>query len=139
MNKANIIFILLFGVITCHVFSQEDARVLASADTSNFSVNVNEEWLLYNSYVDHYKTDSAQLEIIIQHDNNIDWQVEQFVGTIKSSSLVPRTIQNLLFILITDTYSVRIDQEGKCYLKFLTGILPSTEKVIIPVRVYYKI
>ena len=119
-------------------FSQNNAAAIAAADSTGFSTGNTNGWQLFNSYVAPYKTDSAQLEIIIQHANNINWSQEQFVGKIKISSLVPHNTQTVSYNLMNTVYTLRIKDDGKCYLKFVSGSLPITDPAIIPVKVYYK-
>lgn len=102
-------------------FSQNNASAIANADTTNFSVNANGEWQLYNSYVALYGTDSVVLEITVQHANNINWSQEQYVGKVKTPSLRPATTQTVGFTLIADNYSLKVQNDGKCYLKLVAG------------------
>jgi hypothetical protein len=131
------ILILLFSFSICTSYSQDNVAI-ANADTSNFSVNIGGGWQLFNSYVSTLSVDSVLLEIIVQHTNSIDLSVEQYVGKIKILAMRPALSQTLFFNLIAAYYSLRIDQGGKCYLKFLTGARPASNPFVIPVRVVYK-
>jgi hypothetical protein len=119
-------------------FAQSDSAVLAAADTSRFSVNVGEGWLLYNSYVSEHGTDSVELEVIVRHDNNVSWNEEHYVGKIKFEALIPLTNQTIYFNLLSDQFAVRLDTTGRCYLKFVSGAVPSANPVVIPIRLTYK-
>jgi len=139
MNKL-IFFIAV--LLTCNVtFAQKQSKTLAlaTADTTNFSVNSRAGWQLFNSYVAPIKTDSIMVEVIVQHDRTIDWRQEQLVGRIKSPNLLPQNSQTLPFNLIYDTYQLRIEPNGKCYLRLISGSLPDGDPVIIPVRAVYKL
>jgi len=139
MNK---LILLVAILLTCNMtFAQKQpkALALATADTTNFSVNSRAGWQLYNSYVAPIKQDSVTIEMIIQHDRTIDWKQEQLIGHIKSGNLLPKTGQTLSFRLITDVYQLRIEPSGRCYLRLATGSLAAGDPVIIPVRGLYKL
>ncbi len=132
------VFILILFVGRVPALSQNDA--LAAADTSYFSVNHSGGWLLYNSRAHvNESSDSAELEIIIQHDITINLQEYQFVGTIKGGAFRPVSSQLVTLDLITHSYVVRIDSDGRCYVKLQSGILPPGNAVVIPVQVTYRI
>lgn len=114
-------------------------KVFASADTSSFKVNNVEGWQLFNSYVSAVSSDSATLELIIQRVNYIDLSIEQYLGNIKTASLIPSTEQTITYLLASDNYTVRIDGRGNCYLKFVSGSLPSTDPFVLPIKVFYKL
>jgi hypothetical protein len=147
MNLSKIInikrLLVIFGLLFCfnHVLAQqpEHSKALAAADSSKFSPNKKDGWQLFNSYVATTSKDSATLELIIQHANNIDWKQEQYVGKVKDKSLQPGKPQTLPFNLLTDNYQLRIDAQGKCYVKFLNGSLPSSDPFILPLKVFYKL
>ncbi len=119
-------------------FSQDHAAALAAADSVNFSINRGDGWKLFNSYAAVYKKDSVQLEIILQHNNTINWKQEQSIGKVKTAGLVPQKEQTTVFNLMMTNYSLRIDTKGKCYLSLTSGPVPQENPVIIPVRVFYK-
>lgn len=145
--KPNIIFKLCFLTVTVFlsfsvntVVAQADySKAYAAADSSRFSLNKKDGWQLFNSFVSNYQKDSAQLELIIQHANNIDWRQEQYIGKIKYQPLQPGQEQSLPFNLLLDTYILRIDDNGKCYLKFISGTLPTADPFIFPLKVLYKL
>jgi hypothetical protein len=144
--KLNIIFkicfllLIIFSCATTLVNAQDDHnKALAAADSSKFSPNKKGGWQLFNSFVSSYQKDSARLELIMQHANNIDWKQEQYVGKIKYEPLQPSKEQSLPFNLLTDNYVLRIDDNGKCYLKFMSGSLPTANPVILPLSVLYRL
>lgn len=137
--KAFIIINILCLVLHNNLYAQDHSKALAAADTSRFSPNKKDGWQLFNSFVNNYQKDSAQVELILQHDGTIDWKQEQLVGKIKYRPLQPSTGQDLPFKLLNESYSLRIDDKGKCYLKFINGFMPTANPFIIPLRVYYKL
>jgi hypothetical protein len=130
--------LILFLTGLSRSFSQDHAAALAVADSVNFSINRGDGWKLFNSYATVYKKDSVQLEMILQHNNTVNWKVEQLVGKVKTASLIPQKEQMLVFNLMMTNYSLRVDTNGKCYLLLTSGPVPQEDPVIIPVRVFYK-
>lgn len=130
------ICVLLLGSVFIS-YSQDHTAAMAKADTTGFSTNKTDGWKIFNSYAAAYK-DSVQLEIILQHNNTINWKEEQMVGKIKTTGLIPPKEQVAVFNLMMTNYSLRIDTKGKCYLTLTSGPVPQEDPVIIPVRVFYK-
>lgn len=118
--------------------AQNNAQAIAAADSSRFSINSGGGWQLYNSYVAQHNTDSVRLELIVQHANNIVWNNEQYVGKIKMASLQPATDRTISFSLLNDVYTVRVETNGKCYLKLSAGSVPSGTMTVLPVFIYYR-
>lgn len=138
MNKL-IFFVAM--LLTCNLtFAQKHNHGMAveNADTTNFKVNYQAGWQIYNSYVEPINTDSVVVEIILQHDRAIDWKQEQFVGRIKLASGVPKTSQTTSFMLMFDEYQLRVEPNGRCYLWLAKGAIHDGDPVIIPVKVSYK-
>ncbi len=131
--------IMLCLVLHNNLYAQDHSKALAAADTSRFSPNKKDSWQLFNSFVSNYQKDSAQVELILQHDGTIDWKQEQLVGKIKYQPLQPSAAQTLPFKLLNESYSLRIDDKGKCYLKFINGFIPTANPFIIPLKVNYKL
>jgi hypothetical protein len=121
------------------VKAQDHSKAYAAADTSRFSVNSKDGWKLFNSYVAGYKKDSATLELIIEHTNNINWTKEQYVGKIKYQPFHPAKEQIVSFGLLTNEYVMRIENTGKCYLRLKNGALPSANPFIFPLKLFYKL
>jgi hypothetical protein len=111
----------------------------ASADSSYIAVNRKNGWLFMSSYLSSMGPDSVLIEMIVHHDRTIDWKQEQLVGRIKPTNLLPKSSQTLPFNLIYDTYQLRIEPNGKCFLRLITGSLPDGDPVIVPVRAVYKL
>lgn len=120
------------------ILAQRDSIAFAAADTSKFSPNKAKGWQLFNSYVSTYKSDSATLELIIQHANNINWISEQLVGSISYSVLIPREEQNIPFKLLTNNYMLRIDTKGRCFIRLVSGDYPTDNPLVIPLKIFYK-
>jgi hypothetical protein len=127
-----------FFFITATIHAQDsDSAALAAADTTNFSRNVNENWQLYNSYIAPQGTDSVMVQLILQHDNNINWSNEQNVGKIKDISLLPGAERPMPFSLGGINYQLRIDTAGECYLKVVSGDPPVDDPVVLPFTIIY--
>lgn len=132
--------LLSFG----ETIAQDNSKALAkafataSADSSYIAVNKKAGWQFLSSYLTPINSDSVMIEMIVQHDKTIDWNQEQLVGRIKSTSMLPRTSQTVSFSLIDNVYQLRVEPNGRCYLRLATGVLPDADPVIIPVRAVYK-
>lgn len=114
-----------------------DSAALAAADTTNFSRNADGNWQLYNSYVAPQGTDSVMVQLILQHDNNINWSDEQNVGRIKDISLLPSAERPIPFSLGGINYQLRIDTGGECFLKVVSGDPPVDDPVVLPFTIIY--
>jgi hypothetical protein len=134
-----LILFTIFSIISSVAKSQNNSIAFAAADSSKFSPNLKDGWQLFNSYVSTYKKDSATLELIIQHTNNINWTKEQFIGKIKYPALLPKAEQVAFFTLISNKYRIRIETTGRCYLNFIAGAIPTGEPVILPLTIFYKL
>jgi hypothetical protein len=133
-------FLGLFQCISiCSSYSQNNASAFAAADSTRFSVDLNGGWQLFNSHVNQYHTDSAVIELIVQHNNNVNWYQPQYVGKIKYNPLKPDTDQNILFNLLYSTYRILIKKNGKCYITFVSGSMPANNPAVIPLKAYYKL
>jgi len=132
--------LLWFGELSAQNNSKELAKAFekASADSSYIAVNIKADWRFLASYLTTIKTDSVMIEMIVQHDRTIDWNQEQLVGRIKSTSMLPKASQTVSFSLISDVYQLRVEPNGRCYLRLVSGSLPDSDPVILPVRAKYK-
>ncbi|MDX1955745.1 MAG: hypothetical protein SFU20_09450 [Chitinophagaceae bacterium] len=126
-----------FLVLSFEADAQSDSIALNSADTSQFSPNQQGNWRIYNAFFLDLGADSVQLELILRQDQTLDWGAEHYIGRIKNPSYVPQSEQSLSFVLVNNTYSVRIDSIGKCYLKQLSGAPPVEAIVVVPVRINF--
>ena len=139
LNKIIYFTLLLFFCSASEKGSaQNNAAAIAHADTTGFSCNGNGGWQLYNSYVAAKGADSVQVEIILQHSNNIALTMEQYVGKIKLSALRPAAERTAFFYITGNRYYLRVNNDGKCYLRFMSGALPGGEPLILPVKITYK-
>lgn len=141
-----IYFLLAFALISFGELAAQDNSVIlanafakASADSSYIAVNKRGGWQFLASYLTPINTDSVMIEMIVQHDRTIDWTQEQLVGRIKSISMRSKTSQIVSFSLMSDIYQLRVEPNGRCYLRLATGTLPDGDPVIIPVRAVYKL
>ena len=139
----SIIIILAFLFTICSsTFSQntkESVLAKATSDSSSFVINVKGGWQQYGSSVVPISTDRILLETIVQHiKTGIDWTLEQYIGKIKSNSSRPSKSQTASFDLLRNNYELRIEANGKCYIRLASGNLPDSNPVIIPIRVVFK-
>lgn len=134
-----ITFLLIITGFGYKAAAQNDSAALAAADSSRFSVNKQEGWQLYNSFINFYQSDSAQVEIIVEHTNDINFMAEQYVGRIKYNPLLPQDEQIIEFDLLSNRYTLRVTNTGECFLRFLSGVNPDGDPVVIPIRVCYKL
>lgn len=140
MNKFIFLVAILLTSSTTFAQTKLKALALATADTTNFSVNSRAGWQLYNSYIAPINTDSITVEMIVQHDRvAIDWKQEQLVGRIKQGSMCLKRSQTVSFMLMFDEYLLRVEPNGRCYLWLAKGPIPDGDPVIIPVRAKYKL
>ena len=84
--------------------AQDNSKAFAAADSSRFSPNKNGGWKLFNSFVNIYQKDSAQVELILQHDGIIDWKQEQMIGKIIVKCI---TGVSILFMTILLFYQIK--------------------------------
>lgn len=142
MKYKNSLLILSLVVAGCMLsrpaHAQDHTAAIAAADTAHFSVNKAEGWQLFNSYMAARTGDSVLLELILQHAHTIDWKQEQLVGKIKTGSFQPKTDRAIPFLLAGSSYALRIDKNGKCYLRLAAGALPPAGPVVIPLAVKFK-
>lgn len=133
--------LLWFGELSAQNNSKElvKASAKASADSSYIAVNKKAGWQFFSSYLTPIKADSVMIEMVVQHDRAIDWKQEQLVGRIKSTSMLPKASQTVSFSLIFDLYQLRVEPNGKCYLRLASGTLPDGDPIILPIRVKYKL
>lgn len=133
------ILIILLVLVAIIASAQDHSKALASADTLSFSINKKEGWLLYNSFIAPVKTDSVAIGLIFQHDRDINWDQEQLIGKIRTESLFPKAVQTITYKLMQDIYQIRVDKNGKCYLRLVSGSVPGESgPVILPIRAVYK-
>ena len=140
--KKIVLIATILTLICSNMFSQitkESVLAKATADSSSFVININEGWKQYGSSIGILPSDSIMLETIVQHANTaIDWSQEQFIGKVKSNSLRPIKDQTVTFDLLSSIYQIRIEHNGKCYLRLASGNVPDEDPVILPIRAVYK-
>lgn len=136
-----ILFSALFFLVTLTSKSQTtDSAVIANADTTNFRPTTDSTWTLYNSYIGTTSDDSIDFEIIVQHPlAGIDWTQEQYVGLMKNQSFIPTSNKVIPFVIegMQGNYILHIAVDGSCYLKSADGNLPSTDPLVLYVKVKY--
>jgi hypothetical protein len=133
------ILILVLIALNQTIYAQHN-QALSNADTTFFSVNTDNGWKLFNSFIKQAQsTDSVQLEIICFQTVPLDWTNVQYIGKIKNSSFFPSQDQVVKINLISCFYEVLIKTNGKCYLKFYSGQLPGGSNNTIPINIYYRL
>lgn len=137
--KTIVFFTFLLFVKPKSSFAQNHTIAFAAADSTRFSVNNNGGWKLFNSYIHKPTPDTAELELIVQHTNNINWSQEHYVGKIKFSPAIPLAPQNIPFNLSNGSFILRVDTNGKCFLRFLSGVLPAVNPIVLPFKVSYTV
>jgi hypothetical protein len=108
------------------------------ADSSFFSVNAAGDWSLYQAYAKPSDGGSVSLEMILRHSNSVDWKQDQYVGMLRKKSLIPKQEREIPFNRGLDAYHLRIDRQGRCFVKLVNGQLPAADPVIIPFKVNYQ-
>lgn len=130
---------LLGGELLAQNHIKDEVLTRATADSSYFAINKQAGWQQYSCHIAPINTtDSVMIEMIIQHDKSIDWKLEQYIGKIKSTNLLPKSSQLLMFDLLTNIYKLRIEPNGNCYIHLFSGSLPDSDPIIIPIRFRYK-
>ncbi|MDP4269357.1 MAG: hypothetical protein Q8909_04440 [Bacteroidota bacterium] len=136
------IYIAAIALFVClgGLFAQTKSDILAraTADSSYFAINKKSGWGQYASHLTPIKTDSVMIETVLQHDKSIDWKQEQYIGKIKANGMQPKASRTASFNLLSNTYQLRVEPNGKCYLQLTSGSLPDGDPAIVPVRVVYK-
>lgn len=139
-NKGKIILLALVCFVTLANAQTHEAE-LAAADSSRFSVNGKEGWQVFNSYVavKPSNSDSAEINLIVQHANNMDFKQEQLIGTIKYVPLQPKNTQVIFFKSMLDNNSlkIRIEPDGQCWLSVLGNNPLITNHLIIALKIFY--
>ena len=117
----------------------KQAAAKSTADSSHIAVYKKGGWQSLVSHLTPMKQDSVLFELVLKHDRTIDLKQEQLVGRIKLKKLLPLQGQTITFKLIKSVYLLRIEPNGRCYLRIDTGALPKSDPLIIPIRAMYKL
>jgi hypothetical protein len=123
---------------TTLAFRMRNVRAQELADTSRFVPNRQGAWFLYNSYVAAAGRDSIMLEAVVSRSRDADWSQHQRFGRITDKKFWPRNVIEARYYLITDAYDIRIEKDGWCSIKLAEGQLPSTDPVVLPIRITFK-
>lgn len=137
-----IAFVLLsLGEIVAQDYSKIIAKAIVKspADSSYIAVNNRAGWQSLVSCLTSLKSDSVLLELVVKHDRTINMRQEHLVGRIKPTAMLPKTGQTISFYLISSIYQLRVEPDGRCYLRFECGTLPTGNQVIVPIRAIYKL
>jgi hypothetical protein len=113
-------------------------RIKALADTSKFVPNREKQWSLFNSYVAAEGRDSIMLEAVVSRSRDANWDQHQRFGKITDKKFWPRNVIEARYYLLTDAYDIRVEKDGWCSIKLAEGQLPSTDPVVLPIRITFK-
>ncbi len=119
-------------------FRMRDARIRELADTSKFVPNRQGAWSLYSSYLAAAGPDSILLEAAVSHNRDADWSQYQRFGRIRDKQFWPMTTVEARSLLLADVYDIRVEKDGWCFIKLSKGQLPSTDPVVLPIRITFK-
>ncbi len=112
---------------------------VSNIDSVPLSPNAKKGWTIFSYYLHQETSDSVEFELILKHNNDINWANEQWIGTITSSSYIPVKEQFLTYYLLPgNSWNMHIKTDGKCYFNFIKGSLPPGDSIIIPIKVKYK-
>lgn len=119
-------------------FRMRNVRVQELADTSKFVPNRQGAWALYSSYLAAAGPDSILLEAIVSHSRDADWSQYQRFGRIRDKKLWPLNTVEARSYLLSDAYDIKVEKDGWCFIKLGAGQLPSTDPVVLPIRITFK-
>lgn len=114
-------------------------RASELADTSGFVPNRQGAWSLFASYVSTRGRDSVVLEAAVSHSRDADWSQYRPFGRIRDKKLWPPDAVEARYWLLTDVYDIRVQKDGWCFIKLSEGQLPSTDPVVLPIRITFKV
>ncbi|OQP56312.1 hypothetical protein [Niastella populi] len=114
-------------------------RASELADTSGFVPNRQGAWSLFASYVSTRGRDSVVLEAAVSHSRDADWSQYRPFGRIRDKKLWPPNAVEARYWLLTDVYDIRVQKDGWCFIKLSEGQLPSTDPVVLPIRITFKV
>ena len=133
---AIVLFTYSYGFKLQNTYSKSFNRSIV--DTSSFTPNQQSGWSTISSYLNLDTPDSLQFELIVKHNNNIDWNTEQLIGQI-TNDFKPANSQQVSYHLLSNSiWNIRIEQNGQCFLKLTQGIAPADDPAIVPITVRYK-
>jgi hypothetical protein len=133
-----VLLFILFG-FTPRTEQSAAAHIYSAAtDSSLFTPNAAEGWSSMQSYV-HLSGDSVEFEVLFARDVPIgtDWTKTAFAGTI-DSAYAPKTRIELRYKQPTITWSVIIWPNGQCYLRWIGGDQPASDRLILPLFTKYR-
>lgn len=110
-----------------------------SLDTDTLFVpNDSGGWGNYASYFE-VSGDSVRMELILSRSvpENTNWQQPSLTGTI-ASAFRPGSEQTIIYSAPERVWELQVLTNGSCYLKYVSGKLPTGDPVIIPIQTIYK-
>jgi hypothetical protein len=109
------------------------------ADSAQFIPNISGGWSTYLAYINRSSPDSIEFELLLKHDNNINWRSKQQIGSIVDPIFFPKKEQKIIYdLLYGNTWKLEIKTNGECYFNQISGPDPSGNPIIMPVKVNYK-
>ena len=92
------------------------------------------------SHLTVLKQDSVLFELVVGWPQvETDLTHEQLVGRIKLRSMLPEKAQTVAFRFMRSEYSLRIEPNGKCFIKLVKGTPPKSDQQVIPIRAKYRL
>jgi len=111
----------------------------STADSSHIAVNIKGGWQSLISHLTALKQDSVLLELVVGWPQaETDLTREQLVGRIMQRDMLPAKPQLVLFRFIRSEYALRIEPNGRCYIRLVKGTPPKSDQQVIPIRAKYK-
>ena len=113
-------------------------------DTTSFTPNSATGWSALSVYLNQDTPDSVFLGVILKQNSSMSWSAEQLIGTITNQEFIPTKIQRLSYDLFKDnTWTIRITDEGQCYLSQTKGETLRTSNLpgnpfVVPIKVRYR-
>jgi len=110
-----------------------------NGDSVSFTPNTADGWDVFSSYLHQDTPDSVDFELILKHDQNIDWKNERLIGTITDPNFIPANQQIITYYLLPgNTWTIHIKKDGTVFFQTIHGFTPPDNLFIIPIKVRYK-
>lgn len=144
MKNKSIIFLIVAAAI-CASFSYH--RPHASAvkvdipfgDTTGFQASKSDEWETVLLYFDQFVEDSVQFELVVRQKKSKKRTEESFIGTITDPRYRPKSkVVYEYFLLRDNTWSIRVETNGDCYIKQQTGKFLKEKPFVFPFKMRFK-
>jgi len=138
--KRTLFFFLILAMGKFSFSQTADSLALANADTTHFQSARSANWLMYNSHVHLDSAGQVSFLAIVRHSRTgITWNEFQQIGTLKSPEMRPVVARLVDVMLLTDHYQVRVDPDGRVFLKLFSGQLPLGDPIVLPLEFTFSI